>query len=179
EMVEQVAFGTTVIPSARTRALVPPVSSGLLPGAGLNMGLGSGLNPGFMDPRMDPRLATYQQLMVQQPAMSMVPGYEQLIGTGGQGFVHSPIHELTKGMQSLQLMQGNPGPQVLSDGSTIKMRGLPFRASKQEVIDFFADYEFIPDSLHIGVDRMGRPSGEGWLTFSSSIEARRAVRDKN
>eukprot|EP00803_Ostreobium_quekettii_P000932 evm.model.scf_2244.1 EVM.evm.TU.scf_2244.1 scf_2244:20202-21701(-) len=182
EMVEQVAFGTTIIPSARTRALVPPASSSLLPGAGLSMGLGVGVNPQYLDPRvdprLDPRLANYpQQLM--QPQMSVMPGYEQLVGAAAQGFVHNPINDLTKGMQSLHLIQSAPRPHVLTDGSTVKMRGLPFRASKQEVLEFFAEYEMIPDSLHIGVDRLGRPSGEGWLTFSNPNEARRAVRDRN
>ena len=83
EMVEQVAFGTTVIPSARTRALVPPATSSLLPGPSLSTS--------FMDPRLDPRLAAqYQQLAAQyqqQGAMPLPPGYEQLVGTAPPGYV--------------------------------------------------------------------------------------------
>lgn len=64
-------------------------------------------------------------------------------------------------------------PQVVrADGSTIKMRGLPFRASTEEVVSFFKGFHVLPDSLHLGVDNLGRPSGEGWITFTSQEEAK-------
>jgi hypothetical protein len=39
--------------------------------------------------------------------------------------------------------------------------------------------QYLPDSLQVGLDSIGRPSGEAWLTFSSPEEALRAVRDLN
>lgn len=185
EMVEQVAFGTTVIPSARTRALVPPVTGGIMPGPAL-----PSLTPGFIAPAIDPRLSQYQQIV--QPPM-VPPGYDPLSATGNivssrdtallswlcGGYVPSPISQITKSMQSLHLTQPPVRPNVQTDGSTVKIRGLPFRASRQEILEFFTGYDILPDTLHIGVDRMGRPSGEGWVTFTSANEARRAVRDKN
>ncbi|GFR41617.1 hypothetical protein Agub_g2342 [Astrephomene gubernaculifera] len=62
---------------------------------------------------------------------------------------------------------------------TIKIRGLPYGSSPSEILAFFQSYHFLPDTLQIGLDQLGRPSGEAWLSFSSPQEALRAVRDLN
>ena len=74
-----------------------------------------------------------------------------------------------------------PQPQTPRGSSctTVKMRGLPYRVSPEEVISFFAGFDAIADSLRLGTDSMGRPSGEGWLSFGSEEEAARAARDRN
>lgn len=59
------------------------------------------------------------------------------------------------------------------------MRGLPFRVQPAEVFAFFNGFSLMPDTLHMGSDSLGRPSGEGWLTFSSAEEAARATRERN
>lgn len=48
-----------------------------------------------------------------------------------------------------------------------------------EILGFFLGYQYLPDSLQIGLDSLGRPSGEAWLTFVSAEEAMRAVRGLN
>lgn len=63
--------------------------------------------------------------------------------------------------------------------STVKMRGLPYRASPAAILDFFTGYHYLPDSLQMGLDASGKPSGEAWLSFISSDEAKRAVNDLN
>ncbi|GLC42385.1 hypothetical protein PLESTB_000652500 [Pleodorina starrii] len=62
---------------------------------------------------------------------------------------------------------------------TIKIRGLPYGSSPTEILAFFQTYQYLPDTLQIGLDQLGRPSGEAWLSFSSPQEALRAVRDLN
>ena len=59
------------------------------------------------------------------------------------------------------------------------MRGLPYRSTPVEILGFFNGYQYLPDSLQIGLDSLGRPSGEAWLTFVSAEEAMRAVRGLN
>eukprot|EP00959_Pyramimonas_sp_CCMP1952_P441863 9250336-Pyramimonas_sp.AAC.1 len=41
-----------------------------------------------------------------------------------------------------------------------------------QVMDFFVGYSAVPSSLQMGADHTGRPSGEGWLTFTSAAEVR-------
>lgn len=66
-----------------------------------------------------------------------------------------------------------------NDGSTVRLRGLPFRVTEREIQEFFQSFNFIPTSVQIDKDTHGRSSGEGWITFISPEEARRAVREKN
>lgn len=53
------------------------------------------------------------------------------------------------------------------------------RATPLDIFNFFDSYDIIAESLQLGVDALGRPSGEAWLTFASSDEALRAVRERN
>ncbi len=66
-----------------------------------------------------------------------------------------------------------------TDSKTVKIRGLPFRATPLDILTFFEGYGYVANSLQLGVDALGRPSGEAWLGFSSSEEALRAVRERN
>jgi len=66
-----------------------------------------------------------------------------------------------------------------NDGSTVRVRGLPFKVTEQEVKEFFQSFKFIPTSVQIDKDTSGRSSGEGWITFLGPDEARRAVRERN
>mmetsp|Transcript_8716 Transcript_8716/g.28688 ORF Transcript_8716/g.28688 Transcript_8716/m.28688 type:complete len:294 (-) Transcript_8716:182-1063(-) len=66
-----------------------------------------------------------------------------------------------------------------SAGCTLKLRGLPFRISPEEIMQFFQGYQFVPGSLTLGQDNLGRPSGEGWIIFVSAEEAERAQRERN
>jgi len=38
---------------------------------------------------------------------------------------------------------------------------------------YLQGFAYVPESLQLGVDALGRPSGEAWLTFESSDEALR------
>ena len=64
-------------------------------------------------------------------------------------------------------------------GSTVRMRGVPFRATVQDILTFFGGYHFIPESARIGSESSGRASGEAWVSFASAEEASRAIADKN
>jgi heterogeneous nuclear ribonucleoprotein F/H len=66
-----------------------------------------------------------------------------------------------------------------SDSKTVKIRGLPFRATALDIFNFFEGFSIAAETLQLGVDALGRPSGEAWLTFASAEEALRAVRERN
>ena len=68
---------------------------------------------------------------------------------------------------------------IASVSATVKVRGLPYRSTPADILSFFIGYQYLPDSLQIGLDSLGRPSGEAWLTFVNPGEATRAVRDLN
>lgn len=84
--------------------------------------------------------------------------------------------------QQLQLQSGQAGTSGLSSNSssaTVKVRGLPYHASPAQILGLFYGFQYLPDSLQIGLDSLGRPNGEAWLTFVNPSEALRAVCNLN
>uniref|UniRef100_A0A7S4B3A2 RRM domain-containing protein n=1 Tax=Chrysotila carterae TaxID=13221 RepID=A0A7S4B3A2_CHRCT len=57
---------------------------------------------------------------------------------------------------------------------TLRIRGIPFRATVDDVFRFFSGFQIMPGGIVIG-QRDGRPSGEAWVTFASPVEAQRAM----
>ena len=101
------------------------------------------------------------------------PGMYPPMGNGFPGPGFQPR------MPPPQPSQGGATTQRGPAGTTVKMRGLPFRVSPAEVLSFFTGFDFVADTLRMGTDAMGRPSGEGWLSFGSEEEAARAARERN
>jgi len=66
----------------------------------------------------------------------------------------------------------------------LKMRGLPFSATKDDIVSFFDDAALsaaplVHDSIHIVTSLDGRPSGVAFVEFASAEEAKAAmVRDR-
>jgi len=61
-----------------------------------------------------------------------------------------------------------------SDGFTVQLRGLPYKASVREISDWLSEAAY-PDEVNIIMDRTGRPSGQADAIFSSERDARRVV----
>lgn len=62
-------------------------------------------------------------------------------------------------------MKRPPAAAAAAHCPPLQVRGLPYRSSPAEILTFFQGYQYLPDSLQIGLDSLGRPSGEAWLTF--------------
>ncbi|XP_015265321.1 PREDICTED: RNA-binding protein 12B [Gekko japonicus] len=61
----------------------------------------------------------------------------------------------------------------------IKMKNIPFRATPNEILDFFHGYKIIPESLSIHHNDYGLPSGEATLALVNYDEAMAAVNELN
>mmetsp|Transcript_21238 Transcript_21238/g.36513 ORF Transcript_21238/g.36513 Transcript_21238/m.36513 type:complete len:357 (+) Transcript_21238:294-1364(+) len=57
----------------------------------------------------------------------------------------------------------------------IRMRGLPYQATKQDVLDFFKDYKPIESSVLLTYRPDGRSSGEGYVAFDDASDAKAAM----
>jgi len=64
-------------------------------------------------------------------------------------------------------------------GCCVKLQGLPYRATRQDIIDFFRGYDFVETSVEMGLDRSGRPSGEALVVVRSPEVALAVKRDKD
>lgn len=59
--------------------------------------------------------------------------------------------------------------------SVLRLEGLPYRATSDDVSDFFHDLADVkPDKIHLLLNRDHRPSGTGYAEFSSDSDARSA-----
>lgn len=66
------------------------------------------------------------------------------------------------------------GGQAPKGPGTLRMRGLPFRSTPDDVFRFFNGFHIMPGGIVIG-QRDNRPSGECWVTFANPAEAQRAM----
>ncbi|KAJ8281502.1 hypothetical protein COCON_G00040210 [Conger conger] len=66
-------------------------------------------------------------------------------------------------------------PETGGDG-LVRMRGLPFGCSKEEIVQFFSGLEIVPNGITLPVDFQGRSSGEAFVQFASQDIAEKALK---
>ncbi len=74
---------------------------------------------------------------------------------------------------------GGGGGSRQGTGSTIKLQGLPWKSTKQDIETFFQGFDFDPASIRMGTDASGRSDGLAFVTFSSPDAAKHAQAAKN
>lgn len=57
----------------------------------------------------------------------------------------------------------------------LKLRGLPFSATKEDIIEFFNGFVLSEDSIHITSLSDGRPTGEAFVEFNSAEDSEAAM----
>lgn len=57
----------------------------------------------------------------------------------------------------------------------LRLRGLPFSAGKDDIIDFFKDFRLSEDCVHITMNSEGRPTGEAFVEFESAEDSKVAM----
>jgi heterogeneous nuclear ribonucleoprotein F/H len=85
---------------------------------------------------------------------------------------------------ALGAAHGAPGRAEASAAAhtgVLKLRGLPFSATKDDIISFFDDAALalaplVHDSIHIVCSHDGRPSGVAFVEFGSAEDAKGAMR---
>lgn len=70
------------------------------------------------------------------------------------------------------------GPSGVNEDAVVKLRGLPFSASKLDIADFFAGLEVEANGILVMTDYEGRPKGEAFVQFTTVAGAERAL-EKN
>ncbi|CAK9164689.1 unnamed protein product [Ilex paraguariensis] len=67
------------------------------------------------------------------------------------------------------------GKELTEQTTVLRLRGLPFSACKDDIVDFFKDFELPEDSIHMTVNLDGRPTGEAFVEFPSVEDAKAAM----
>lgn len=55
------------------------------------------------------------------------------------------------------------------------LRGMPWKATPREIIEFFGDLRVAPNGVHIVLNAEGRPSGDGFVEFETYADAVQAL----
>ncbi|KAK1788193.1 hypothetical protein P4O66_016656 [Electrophorus voltai] len=66
-------------------------------------------------------------------------------------------------------------PETEGDG-LVRLRGLPFGCSKEEIVQFFSGLEIVPNGITLPVDYMWRSTGEAFVQFASQDIAEKALK---
>lgn len=75
--------------------------------------------------------------------------------------------------------KSNIDKEHLEHTGVLKLRGLPFSASKRDVIEFFKDFDLKDENIQFVVHSDGRASGEAFVEFDGPSQSKLAMsRDK-
>lgn len=78
------------------------------------------------------------------------------------------------GMPVLQKRTGG-GIQIGEHTGFLRMRGLPFSASRDDILRFFTGYNAVPESIVLTYRSDGRATGEAYVGFNTPDDSRRAM----
>lgn len=79
---------------------------------------------------------------------------------------------------------GRPAPGVRRSGGGIqvgehtgflRMRGLPFSATKEDIVEFFQGHKIIPETIVMTYRGDGRATGEGYVGFETPDDSKAAM----
>ncbi|KAF8109666.1 hypothetical protein N665_0093s0019 [Sinapis alba] len=93
-------------------------------------------------------------------------------GSGGRGGVsggRSPRRQVQR------VRSSDDGKENAEHTGILRLRGLPFSAGKEDILDFFRDFDISEDSVHVTVNGEGRPTGDAFVEFRSAEESRAAM----
>ncbi|AEE76436.1 unnamed protein product [Arabidopsis thaliana] len=93
-------------------------------------------------------------------------------GGGGGGRISggsSPRRHVQRARSS------DDGKEDIEHTGILRLRGLPFSAGKEDILDFFKDFELSEDFVHVTVNGEGRPTGEAFVEFRNAEDSRAAM----
>ena len=75
----------------------------------------------------------------------------------------------------------NPPPLPLPPGriTALKMSNLSFKITREDIVEFFAGFDLLPDSIRLMYNNNGKPTGDGILAFSTFEGATSALENLN
>nr|TKS16191.1 heterogeneous nuclear ribonucleoprotein F-like [Populus alba] len=67
------------------------------------------------------------------------------------------------------------GKDLAEHTGVLRLRGLPFSAGKDDIMEFFKDFVLSEDSIHITMNSEGRPTGEAFVEFANAEDSKAAM----
>ncbi|KAK4772816.1 hypothetical protein SAY86_014591 [Trapa natans] len=67
------------------------------------------------------------------------------------------------------------GKEAMEHTGVLRLRGLPYSANKDDILEFFKDFDLGEESVHIVLNAEGRPSGEAYVEFADVEDSKEAM----
>jgi len=71
--------------------------------------------------------------------------------------------------------QSTSGQQASVHDGVVRLRGLPYNCSKQDIAEFFTGLQIVPYGITITMDQDGRPTGDAYVEFTTADDAEKAL----
>ena len=104
------------------------------------------------------------------PVPGMQPGMQQVAGTPGMPFGYGAFSMPAPMAYGAGAMAA---PGVVD--SVIKMRGLPYKVTRNEILEFFTGLSVPLNGIHLMFNDREQPTGEAYVEFSSPDDRERAM----
>ncbi|MQL79097.1 hypothetical protein Taro_011538 [Colocasia esculenta] len=117
---------------------------------------------------------------IQKNRQTMGRRYVEVFRSKRQEYYSAVAHEVsdTKGSpprRSAPRPKSDDGKDSVEHTGVLRMRGLPFSAGKDDVLDFFKDFEMSENSVHVVLNSDGRPTGEAFVEFANADDSKSAM----
>ncbi|MCL4124761.1 UNVERIFIED_CONTAM: hypothetical protein GTU68_024752 [Idotea baltica] len=84
------------------------------------------------------------------------------------------VFEAKRSEMEWVIKRANAGPGN-EDDCCVRLRGLPFGCSKEEIMQFFSGLEIVPNGIALPTDYQGRHTGEAFVQFVNKETAQKAM----
>ncbi|KAG1368751.1 heterogeneous nuclear ribonucleoprotein F [Cocos nucifera] len=82
---------------------------------------------------------------------------------------------IQRNRQNMGRRSADDGKDLVEHTGVLWMRGLPYSAGKDDVMDFFKDYKLSEDLVHIVLNSDGRPTGDAFVEFANAEDSKSAM----
>lgn len=77
--------------------------------------------------------------------------------------------------RALRARSHDEGKESMDHTGILRLRGLPYTANKDDILEFFKDFDLTEDVVHIVFNSEGRPSGEAYVEFADMEDSKAAM----
>ncbi|CAK9187007.1 unnamed protein product [Ilex paraguariensis] len=124
------------------------------------------------------------EIALQRDRQNMGRRYVEVFRCKKQDYYHAVAGEVNyEGIYDNDF-QGSPPPSrskkfhdkdQMEYTEILKLRGLPYSATKSAIVKFFGDFKLADDKIHIACRPDGKATGEAYVEFASAEEAKKAM----
>lgn len=118
---------------------------------------------------------------VQRNMRNMGRRYVEVFRSKRQEYYSAVAHEvsnMTGGSPRQGASRAKPKDdkkELVEHTGVLRMRGLPYSAGKDDILEFFKDYQLSEYNVHVAQNSEGRPSGEAFVEFDTAEDSKSAM----